>query len=67
MIIQGEFIKDYSLILENKFTCQQINISGIKVLIPYELELGNIKEIKVTELYSTFSKEMILSVESSEI
>lgn len=67
LIIQGEFIKDYSVIIEKKFSHKQIKVDGIKVLIPYELKLDNTKEIRISEIFSTFSKEMSLCVELSEI
>lgn len=37
------------------------------MLIPYELNLENVKEIRITEVFSSFSKEMLLSIETTDI
>lgn len=66
-IIQGEFIKEYSVILENRVGCYIRKVGGIKVLISQELKLEPIKEIRISEIFSAFSKEMVLDIETTEI
>lgn len=66
-VILGEFIKEYSKIMENRFGCQIKKVQGIKVLIPYELDLEKVKELRISEVFSSFSKEMLLDIETTEI
>lgn len=42
-------------------------VEGIKVFIPRYLDLKRIKEIRISRLFSVFSKIMLLNVEMSEI
>lgn len=37
------------------------------MLIPYELDLEGVKELRITEVFSSFSKEMLLNVETTDI
>lgn len=66
-VILVEFIKEYSQVIENRFSCKAYKIDGIKVLIPYELDLEGVKELRITEVFSSFSKEMLLNVETTDI
>ena len=60
-VIQGEFIKDMQEIKDKNFGYEIIEVDGIKVLIPEYLK--GIKEIRISSLFSVFSKLMILNVE----
>ena len=60
-VIQGEFIKDMQEIKDKNFECEIIEVDGIKVFIPEYLK--GIKEIRISSLFSVFSKLMILNVE----
>ena len=66
-IIQGEFVKNSDLLKENKIKYEEKDIEGIKVFIPKYLNLNNIKEIRITRLFSVFSKVMLLNIELSQI
>jgi hypothetical protein len=37
------------------------------VLIPYELDLEGVIELRISEVFSSFSKEMLLIVETTDI
>lgn len=60
-VIQGEFIKDMQEIKDKNFEYEIIEVDGIKVFIPEYLK--EIKEIRISSLFSVFSKLMILNVE----
>lgn len=60
-VIQGEFIKDMQEIKDKNFGYEIIEVDGIKVLIPEYLK--GIKEMRISSLFSVFSKLMILNVE----
>lgn len=60
-VIQGEFIKDMQELKDKNFEYEIIEIDGIKVFIPEYLK--GIKEIRISSLFSVFSKLMILNVE----
>lgn len=60
-VIQGEFIKDMQEIKDKNFEYEIIEVDGIKVFIPEYLK--GIKEIRISSLFSVFSKLMILNVE----
>lgn len=64
-IIQGEFIKEISQIEVKKIKYEAIDISGIKVFIPEYLK--DIKEIKISSLFSVFSKIMLLNIETTDV
>lgn len=64
-VIQGEFIKDTANISQNKIKYIVQDIEGIKVFIPEYLK--NIKEIRISSLFSVFSKIMILNIEITYI
>ena len=66
-VILVEFIKEYSKIIENRFSCKTYKVDGIKVLIPYELDLEGVIELRISEVFSSFSKEMLLIVETTDI
>lgn len=60
-VIQGEFIKDMQEIKDKNFEYEIIEVDGIKVFIPEYLK--GVKEIRISSLFSVFSKLMILNVE----
>lgn len=60
-VIQGEFIKDMQELKDKNFEYKIIEVDGIKVFIPEYLK--GIKEIRISSLFSVFSKLMILNVE----
>lgn len=60
-VIQGEFIKDIEEIKNKDFQYEIIEVDGIKVFIPEYLK--GVKEIRISSLFSVFSKLMILNVE----
>ena len=60
-VIQGEFIKDMQELKDKNFEYKIIEVDGIKVFIPEYLK--EIKEIRISSLFSVFSKLMILNVE----
>lgn len=60
-VIQGEFIKDMQELKDKNFEHKIIEVDGIKVFIPEYLK--GIKEIRISSLFSVFSKLMILNVE----
>ena len=60
-VIQGEFVKDMQEIKDKNFEYEIIEVDGIKVFIPEYLK--GIKEIRISSLFSVFSKLMILNVE----
>ena len=64
-VIQGEFIKDMQEIKDKNFEYEIIEIDGIKVFIPEYLK--EIKEIRISSLFSVFSKLMILNVEINNL
>ena len=64
-VIQGEFIKDMQEIKDKNFEYEIIEIDGIKVFIPEYLK--GIKEIRISSLFSVFSKLMILNVEINNL
>lgn len=66
-IIQGEFVKDFSILETKEIKYEIKEVDGIKVFIPFYLNLGKIKEIRISRLFSVFSKVMILNIETSEI
>lgn len=53
--------------MENRFSCQIRKVQGIKVLVPHDLDLEKVKELRISEVFSSFSKEMLLDIETSEI
>ena len=64
-VIQGEFIKDMQEIKDKNFEYEIIEVDGIKVFIPEYLK--EIKEIRISSLFSVFSKLMILNVEINNL
>lgn len=60
-VIQGEFIKDIEEIKNKDFQYEIIEVDGIKVFVPEYLK--GVKEIRISSLFSVFSKLMILNVE----
>lgn len=64
-VIQGEFIKAEVNISQSEIKYIVKDIKGIKVFIPEYLK--DIKEIKISSLFSVFSKIMILNVEITYI
>lgn len=60
-VIQGEFIKDMQELKDKNFEYKIIEVDRIKVFIPEYLK--GIKEIRISSLFSVFSKLMILNVE----
>lgn len=62
-VILVEFVKEYSQVIENKFSCKSYKVKGIKVFIPYKLELEKVKELKVVEVVDSSSEKMFLDVE----
>ena len=64
-VIQGEFIKDIVNISQSEIKYIVQDIEGIKVFIPEYLK--NIKEIRISSLFSVFSKIMILNIEITYI
>ena len=64
-VIQGEFIKDMQEIKDKNFEYEIIEVDGIKVFIPEYLK--GIKEIRISSLFSVFSKLMILNVEINNL
>lgn len=60
-VIQDEFIKDMQELKDKNFEYKIIEVDGIKVFIPEYLK--GIKEIRISSLFSVFSKLMILNVE----
>lgn len=53
--------------VERKIKYEVKEIEGIRVFIPNYLKLDNIKEIRISKLFSVFSKVMLLNIELSEI
>lgn len=66
-IIQGEFVKSAILLLENRVKYRLEEVEGVRVFIPKYLNLEKVKGIKITRLFSVFSKVMLLNIELSEI
>ena len=64
-VIQGEFIKDMQELKDKNFEYKIIEVDGIKVFIPEYLK--EIKEIRISSLFSVFSKLMILNVEINNL
>lgn len=64
-VIQGEFIKDMQELKDKNFEYKIIEVDGIKVFIPEYLK--GIKEIRISSLFSVFSKLMILNVEINNL
>lgn len=64
-VIQGEFIKDMQELKDKNFEYEIIEVDGIKVFIPEYLK--GIKEIRISSLFSVFSKLMILNVEINNL
>ena len=64
-VIQGEFIKDMQEIKDKNFEYEIIEVDGIKVFIPEYLK--GVKEIRISSLFSVFSKLMILNVEINNL
>ena len=64
-VIQGEFIKDMQELKDKNFEYKIIEVDGIKVFIPEYLK--GIKEIRISSLFSVFSKLMILNVEIDSV
>lgn len=64
-VIQGEFIKDMQELKDKNFEYEIIEVDGIKVFIPEYLK--EIKEIRISSLFSVFSKLMILNVEINNL
>ena len=60
-VIQGEFIKDMQELKDKNFEYEIIEVDGIKVFIPEYLK--GVKEMRISSLFSVFSKLMILNVE----
>lgn len=64
-IIQDEFINNISQVQEKKIKYEIKEIYGIKVFVPEYLK--NIKEIRISSLFSVFSKIMLLNIESTNL
>lgn len=64
-VIQGEFIKNIEDITKRKFNYEICEVEGIKVFIPEYLE--GVKDIRISSLFSVFSKYMILNVEINSL
>lgn len=64
-IIQGEFIKNMEEIKNKKFNYEVQEVDGIKVFIPEYLE--GVRNIRISSLFSVFSKLMILNVEINNL
>ena len=64
-VIQGEFIKNVDDISKKKIMYITKEINGIKVFIPEYLK--NVKEMRISSLFSAFSKIMILNIETTHI
>ena len=64
-IIQGEFIKDTYNISQKEIKYIEKEAEGIKVFVPEYLR--DAKEIRISSLFSVFSKIMILNIEITNI
>lgn len=64
-IIQGEFIKDINNISQKEIKYIEKEAEGIKVFVPEYLR--DAKEIRISSLFSVFSKIMILNIEITNI
>ncbi len=64
-IIQGEFIKDTNNISQKEIKYIEKEAEGIKVFVPEYLR--DAKEIRISSLFSVFSKIMILNIEITNI
>lgn len=64
-IIQGEFIKDTNNISPKEIKYIEKEAEGIKVFVPEYLR--DAKEIRISSLFSVFSKIMILNIEITNI
>lgn len=64
-IIQGEFIKDTNNIYQKEIKYIEKEAEGIKVFVPEYLR--DAKEIRISSLFSVFSKIMILNIEITNI
>ena len=64
-IIQGEFIKDTNNIYQKEIKYIEKEAEGIKVFVPEYLR--DAKEIRISSLFSVFSKIMILNIEIKNI
>lgn len=60
-VIQGEFVKGTANISQKEINYIIKEVKGIKVFIPEYLK--DIKEIRISSLFSIFSKIMILNIE----
>ena len=64
-VIQGEFVKNIEELNNKKFSYVVQEVNGIKVFIPEYLK--EIKDIRISSLFSVFSKLMILNVEINNL
>lgn len=64
-VIQGEFVKETDNISQREVKYIIKEIEGIKVFIPEYLK--DIKEMRISSLFSVFSKIMILNIEITNI
>ena len=64
-VIQGEFIKDTNNISQKEIKYIEKEAEGIKVFVPEYLR--DAKEIRISSLFSVFSKIMILNIEITNI
>ena len=64
-IIQGEFIKDTNNISQKEIKYIEKEAEGIKVFVPEYLR--DAKEIRISSLFSVFSKIMIVHIEITHI
>ena len=64
-VIQGEFVKETDNISQREVKYIIKEIEGIKVFIPEYLK--DLKEMRISSLFSVFSKIMILNIEITNI